>query len=211
MKIVLVGVANHAHPDGGQAYPAKSTLAEYACCDEKTVQRALRKLENGGWLIRDGVGPRGQNKYLLPLWIDPTAGTQMSTPPWTPLSEGNLPPLDTAVPKGGALVSPEPKEPFDRAASQAGALARAHEGRSPAAFRAAAIAERREREAQLRSTTIAVDLGHRDSLSTGVGVAQGAASSTPLTEGGGLVASAASLQRPDEVRPQGNVEQIGAA
>jgi pyocin large subunit-like protein len=46
MKLVLIGLANHAHPDGtAEAWPAVATLASYSGVSERTVQRALRELE----------------------------------------------------------------------------------------------------------------------------------------------------------------------
>lgn len=60
-KLVLIGLANHAHPDGTEARPGVDRLATYACCDRRTVQRHLRALEADGWIsvveeggIRDG-------------------------------------------------------------------------------------------------------------------------------------------------------------
>lgn len=43
-KLVLIGIANH-DGDGG-AWPSVATLAHYAGCDARTVQRALDKLVN---------------------------------------------------------------------------------------------------------------------------------------------------------------------
>jgi hypothetical protein len=45
-KVVLIGIANHAG-DGG-AWPSIATLSKYAGVDERTVQRAIRKLEELG-------------------------------------------------------------------------------------------------------------------------------------------------------------------
>jgi hypothetical protein len=45
-KVVLIGIANHAG-DGG-AWPSIASLAKYARVDERSVQRAIRKLEELG-------------------------------------------------------------------------------------------------------------------------------------------------------------------
>lgn len=42
-KLVLLGIANH-DGDGG-AWPSVATLARYACCSPRTVQRAVDELE----------------------------------------------------------------------------------------------------------------------------------------------------------------------
>lgn len=64
-KVVLLGLANHAHPDGTSAYPALTTLAVYAHCDRSTARRNCRRLADDGWIERTGVGPNGQNEYRL--------------------------------------------------------------------------------------------------------------------------------------------------
>lgn len=45
---VLMGLANHADPDGTGAFPAVSTLAIYARVSERTVQAALARLRESG-------------------------------------------------------------------------------------------------------------------------------------------------------------------
>jgi DNA-binding IclR family transcriptional regulator len=59
-KLVLVGLANHAGPDGAGAFPAVRTLIRYTGLPERTVRTCLDRLERGG-LIRPG-GSR------LPRW-----------------------------------------------------------------------------------------------------------------------------------------------
>jgi hypothetical protein len=48
LAIVLVGLANHADPDGRNAFPAVATLAGYTRLSERSVQYALRALEDLG-------------------------------------------------------------------------------------------------------------------------------------------------------------------
>jgi Helix-turn-helix domain len=52
-KLVLWGLANHAHKDGRYAWCSNETLAEYAECDVRTVQRHLGALLAMGF-IREG-------------------------------------------------------------------------------------------------------------------------------------------------------------
>ena len=56
-KLVLIGLANHAKADGTVAYPAVQTLAVYCCASERTVQRALRRLEDEGLISRSDWQP----------------------------------------------------------------------------------------------------------------------------------------------------------
>lgn len=66
-KVVLIGLANHAHPDGTNAYPSIQRLAEYAHCDRRTAQRNLRKLVDAGWIVQAGFGPSRKVRYRLRL------------------------------------------------------------------------------------------------------------------------------------------------
>ena len=47
-KLILVGICNH-DGDGG-SWPAKSTLARYAGCSERTVIRMTQELADEGWI-----------------------------------------------------------------------------------------------------------------------------------------------------------------
>lgn len=101
-KVVLLGLANHAHPDGTESYPALDTLAGYANCDRSTARRNVRKLVADGWAIEDGHGPKGQTKYRLPLErAVPSRGG------------GKTPPSQNATGGTGASggVAPMPPEP----------------------------------------------------------------------------------------------------
>jgi hypothetical protein len=52
-KLVLVGYANHAHKDGTGAWAKPATVAEYANCSKRTVQRHVKVLLEDGYL-REG-------------------------------------------------------------------------------------------------------------------------------------------------------------
>lgn len=52
-KLVLLGYANHAHKDGTAAWAKPETVAEYANCSKRTVQRHMAKLLADGY-IREG-------------------------------------------------------------------------------------------------------------------------------------------------------------
>lgn len=74
-KVVLLGLANHAHPDGRESYPALDTLARYAHCNRSTARRNVRRLAAEGWIEEYGKGPQGQAKYRLLMDRDPGADT----------------------------------------------------------------------------------------------------------------------------------------
>jgi hypothetical protein len=48
---VLLGLANHAQPDGTDAFPSIARLVRYTRRDERTVRRALRELEDYGTIV----------------------------------------------------------------------------------------------------------------------------------------------------------------
>lgn len=50
-RLVLTIIALHANPRTGDAYPSVATIARYAHCSERTVQRALAKLVKLGRLV----------------------------------------------------------------------------------------------------------------------------------------------------------------
>lgn len=121
-KLVLVGVANHLG-DGG-AWPRVETLARYAGCSERTVQRSLQRLVEAGELavhLQAGGTHRTPERYrpnrydlLLscPATCDRTAQHNPVQSVWktgvtpvTPLTGRG----DTCdAPRGDTAVSPEP-------------------------------------------------------------------------------------------------------
>jgi hypothetical protein len=52
LAIVLIGLANHADPDGRNAFPSVATLARYTRLSERSVQYALRELAALGLIRR---------------------------------------------------------------------------------------------------------------------------------------------------------------
>lgn len=49
-KLVLLGIANHADRDGGNAWPSLATLALYVGRGDQTVRRSIRELQKRGLL-----------------------------------------------------------------------------------------------------------------------------------------------------------------
>ncbi len=47
-KAVLIGLANHAGPDGKDTFPSEKTLVRYTCLSKRTAQAALDRLEAEG-------------------------------------------------------------------------------------------------------------------------------------------------------------------
>lgn len=58
-KAVLIGIANHANPNG-QAWPSVARLALYSAFSDKTIRAAIKQLVAEGWLhqeLRSGTTP----------------------------------------------------------------------------------------------------------------------------------------------------------
>lgn len=104
-KVILIGIANHARPDGTGSYPSLDTLAEYAHCDRATVWRNLRKLEGDGWIERIGKGPQGQTSWRLMFGRKDAQNAHAGR---GQNAIGNLQPVAVGVASGVAPVQPEP-------------------------------------------------------------------------------------------------------
>jgi hypothetical protein len=57
-KLILLGYANHADKHGRGAYPSTQTIADYAECDVRTVQRHV------SWLIANGFLHEGDQRMV---------------------------------------------------------------------------------------------------------------------------------------------------
>jgi hypothetical protein len=57
-KLILLGFANHADKHGRGAYPSTLTIADYAECDVRTVQRHI------GWLLERGYLHEGDQQMV---------------------------------------------------------------------------------------------------------------------------------------------------
>lgn len=109
-KLVLLGIANH-DGDGG-AWPSIETLARYACCSERTVQREISKLVDAGLVtVHTNAGgtrqtrpDRRPNVYQIHInrVVDNTVNgvTQMS-----PRDSDGVTPVTE---RGDTAMSPEP-------------------------------------------------------------------------------------------------------
>jgi DNA-binding transcriptional regulator PaaX len=52
IKLVLVGLANRAGPDGTGAFPSVAMLVRYTGLSERTVRTCLHRLETAGITVR---------------------------------------------------------------------------------------------------------------------------------------------------------------
>jgi hypothetical protein len=109
-KFTLLAYADHADHQGKNIWPSVKTIAKKTGFDERSVQRLTNDLEAMGFLVEDGQGPKGTNKWYLAF---NDGGWQPVTPTHrqgdkNEDSLGDIPSGD--IPSGDS-VSPEFKEP----------------------------------------------------------------------------------------------------
>ena len=113
-KLVLLGLADHAAADGTGAWPSVGTLAGYAQCAPRTVQRHLRDLETAGLIVRSAWQPDHVRADRRPVAYDLPAIARRhdATPPTTQRGDTDDTSSevrgDTTVLDGVTRVSPKP-------------------------------------------------------------------------------------------------------
>lgn len=85
----LVGLANHATPDGRNAYPSQAKLAKYTRKSERTVRRDLAELERLGLICRGDQRvvehvPRDRRPVVYDLCMAPSDDDPDGRTPTTP-------------------------------------------------------------------------------------------------------------------------------
>lgn len=109
-KYVLIAYADHADHNGKNIYPAVPTIAKKTGLDDRTVQRLTHDLVVIGFLVGDGVGPRGTKKWHLPYndggdKLSPAANCQGDK------NEDSLDDIPSGDIPSGDKLPPEFKEP----------------------------------------------------------------------------------------------------
>lgn len=102
-KLVLLAYADHAQHDGTRVYPSIESIAQKTGFSERTVQNATRSLEESGWLIPDGAGKNGTNKWRIPV-----EGVNLLHPESPAGGESPAPPGVNLTTQGGESPAPEP-------------------------------------------------------------------------------------------------------
>lgn len=67
MKFVLLAYADHADHEGKNIYPAVATIMRKTGYGERSVQAITKKLIKEKYLLEDGSGPHGTNKFKANL------------------------------------------------------------------------------------------------------------------------------------------------
>lgn len=119
-QLILQAIARHADWDDGSCYPSQTALARMAKCDERTIRRYLRKLQDDGLITceerRKTNGAQQSNLITLKgyaEWIKALReGGNVSKPKAVKQYEGvdNLtaPPADNLTSGDGHMLSAPP-------------------------------------------------------------------------------------------------------
>jgi DnaD/phage-associated family protein len=79
-KIVLLAYADHADSNGRNIYPSVDLMSRKTFYGERAVQMTTRKLEKAGYLIPDGKGPHGTNRWRIPIVTTEDGGAKIAPP-----------------------------------------------------------------------------------------------------------------------------------
>lgn len=106
-KNILLAYADHADSTGKNIYPSVDLVARKTFYKERAVQIVTRRLENMGLLLPDGVGPRGTNRWRIPIIFLPDGGAKIA-PVQNTVSknapEGNAPEPSVVVNKPVVVI-----------------------------------------------------------------------------------------------------------
>ncbi|ONI85682.1 hypothetical protein ALI22I_28370 [Saccharothrix sp. ALI-22-I] len=120
LAITLIALANHAGPDGTEAFPSVERMIGYTRLSRRTVQRALRSLEEldlirrGNTRVRDARIERADQRpqvYDLVLSARLSTGAEAGRQDGTPLTSTGRqqrPNGASAATKRGVSMTPEP-------------------------------------------------------------------------------------------------------
>lgn len=102
-RAVLVVLAEHARRDGSNSYPSVLTIAAEVACSERTVQYALRALEEAGCIAETGRRRSGTKVWQV-LMTDAAKAAALPPRPRSQVAPLGVQPAAHR----GAHVAPEP-------------------------------------------------------------------------------------------------------
>jgi DnaD/phage-associated family protein len=124
-KYVLLAYADHADSAGRNIYPSVDLVASKTFYEERAVQIITRKLQKAGYLVPDGVGPHGTNRWFIPIKYTPEGGAKIAPVQKADLKnapEGNAPEPSVVVKPVVVVVKKGEGEIFAAYESEIGPL-----------------------------------------------------------------------------------------
>jgi DnaD/phage-associated family protein len=102
-KFILLAYADHADQNGKSIYPSVDLIATKTGYKERAIQQITRNLELLGFLLPDGQGPYGTNRWYIPLERTKEGGVKIAPLPMLKNApEGNAP--EGNAPKPSVVV-----------------------------------------------------------------------------------------------------------
>ena len=142
-RLLLLAIADHAGDDGDDAWPSVPTLARKTGISERSVQRGISRLVDGGHLaVTRCAGRNGTNRYRV-LMAPPRGRQSVTGDDLTPVTELRHPGGDTQV-SPERPVRPSSPLPPKPTASRATRPSRS-QGTNPRAVAVASDRQERER------------------------------------------------------------------
>lgn len=110
-KYILLAYADHADQNGRSIYPSVELISKKTGYEERAVQMITRNLQQMGYLLDDGQGPHGTNRWMIPLKRESQGGAKIAPLPVQKNAPEGIAPEENA-PEGIApeLVVEEVKE-----------------------------------------------------------------------------------------------------
>lgn len=114
--LVALAMADAANREGGSSYQSVATVAAMVRVSERTVQRALRWLEEAGEIeVEAEAGRHRATSYRFPRMSDPWVTSASPMESWVTSGASGVTPVTlgvtSGVARGDTAMSPEPKTP----------------------------------------------------------------------------------------------------
>jgi DnaD/phage-associated family protein len=114
-KFVLMAYADHADSNGKNIYPSINLVMKKTFYEERNVQKITRTLEKIGYLVADGLGPHGTNRWAIPISrssdggakIAPVQNAGAENAPEGNAPEGNAPEGNAPEPSVVEVIKPD--------------------------------------------------------------------------------------------------------
>jgi hypothetical protein len=108
-KQILLAYADHADQAGKNIYPSVDLISQKTGYSERSVQATTRTLEELGYLVSEGFGPSGTNRFSIPMIRTKEGGAKIAPLMLKSAPEGIAPPpLLKSAPEG---IAPEESAP----------------------------------------------------------------------------------------------------
>jgi hypothetical protein len=114
-KYILLAYADHADSKGKSIFPSVNLICEKTGYKERSAQMITKSLHEKGFLIADGKGPKGTNRWSIPLDDEGVRIAPAKTAPLQFSASGGAEPTV----RGVHTSAPKPLKPSDKPSDKA--------------------------------------------------------------------------------------------